>query len=108
MSAVCANRLRRAIARFEKSEGTARGIPRRDLLNALHLTSMASEYLNQLTECVENQTSVANDETEILVLALDVALEARTLLRAVHDALERLEEGIGNPWVAPLSNLRRA
>ncbi len=106
MTTTSADRLRRATARFEKSKDAVRGIARADLLETLHLASMAEEYLNRLIERVENQAGMADDEAEILVLSLDAALEVRTLLRAVRGAFERMEERIGNPWTVPPSNLR--
>ena len=69
---------------------------------------MAGEYLDRFVSRIEDMAGTADDETETLVLALDVAMEARTLLRAVHGALQPLEEGIGNAWSAVLPGRPRA
>ena len=100
MTATNADRLRRALARFERSEDVLRGIMRADLLDALHLASMAGEYLDHLVARIEQIAGMADDETETLVAALDVALEARTFVRAIRRAIEQLEDGIGNVWSA--------
>ncbi len=108
MTVTNADRLRRAVARFEKSEDVVRGIPRMDFLDALHLALMAGEYLDQIVARIEDMAAKADDETEVLIVALDVTLAIRGLLRAVREAIERLEEGIGNVWSPVLPGRRRA
>jgi hypothetical protein len=54
---------------------------------------MAGGHLDPFVARVEDIGGMANDDTETLVVALDVALEARTLLRAVHGAIERRDAG---------------